>query len=128
MTFNERIHGRSPLRWLVLRIRIGYTANFGSGYAGLGEWEGELELGQGRSSAVSAEFFEDGSLTITGIKGSTEGKWNIPENEKNTTEEGRMTLTSNDGSPPEPGGYIFSAPDSLRINLTGSRLELKRKE
>ena len=36
MTFNERIHGRSPLRWLVLRIRIGYTANFGSGYAGLG--------------------------------------------------------------------------------------------
>lgn len=93
----------------------------------LGKWEGELELGQGRSVEVSAEFLEDGSFTIIGTEESSKGSWSIPENEKNTAEEGRMTLTSNDGSSPGPGGYIFSEPDSLRINLTSSRLELKRK-
>ena len=38
VTFNERVHGRSLwyLYWFVLRVRIGYTTNFGSGYAGLG--------------------------------------------------------------------------------------------
>ena len=39
VTFNEWIHGRSLLSWLVLRIRIGYTTNFGSGYAGLGIYQ-----------------------------------------------------------------------------------------
>ena len=34
VSFDERIHGGYPL-FLLLRIRIGDTTNFGSGYAGL---------------------------------------------------------------------------------------------
>ena len=94
----------------------------------LGEWEGELELGQGRSIAVSAEFLEDGSMALIGKDESSKGGWIIPENEENTTEKGKITFTSDDGNPYKQGRYIFSAPDSLRINLTDSRLELKRKE
>ncbi|MCB1870450.1 MAG: hypothetical protein KDI49_00255, partial [Gammaproteobacteria bacterium] len=35
VVIDERIHGGHPL-FLLLRIRIGDTTNFGSGYAGLG--------------------------------------------------------------------------------------------
>ena len=94
----------------------------------IGEWEGELELGQGRSFKMSAEFLEDGNMAVIGKNGSFKGKWNIPENKENTLEKGRMTLTTNEGSSPVPGGYIFSEPDSLRINFMTSRFELKRKE